>query len=168
MTVRKVMLLGEIGVGKSSLVRRLTLDRFDFDYKPTLGVNIYTYDVPDAVAGSPMTLIIWDTDGNMRDSIFRHVYMREASAALIVGDATRPGTIDIMTQLGEGFRDAFPGRRHAFVINKSDLLAHNEAPPLNDDLRRRIDDLTVTSARTGHNVRDAFHALAAAIHRRGQ
>ena len=37
-----------------------------------------------------------------------------------------------------------------------------------EDLRRRIDDLTVTSARTGHNVRDAFHALAAAIHRRGQ
>lgn len=168
MKARKVMLLGEIGVGKSSLVRRLTLDRFDFDYKPTLGVNIYTYDVPDDVAGELTTLIIWDTDGNMRESIFRHVYMREASAAIIVGDATRPGTIDIMSQLGEGFRDAFPGRQHAFVVNKSDLLSPGEEPPLNDDLRRRIADLTVTSAKTGDNVRTAFHALAAAIARRGQ
>ncbi|MEL7049962.1 MAG: GTPase, partial [Pseudomonadota bacterium] len=111
MTARKVMLLGEIGVGKSSLVRRLTLNQFDMDYKPTLGVNIYTYDVPQSAMKDPPTLIIWDTDGNMSQSIFRHVYMREASAALIIGDATRPGSLDVMCELGEGFRDAFPGRK---------------------------------------------------------
>ncbi|MEO1543883.1 MAG: EutP/PduV family microcompartment system protein, partial [Pseudomonadota bacterium] len=55
MSARKVMLLGEIGVGKSSLVRRLTLNQFDIDYKPTLGVNIYTYDVPESVLEQPTT-----------------------------------------------------------------------------------------------------------------
>ena len=37
MTARKVMLLGEIGVGKSSIVERLVFDRFDLEYKPTIG-----------------------------------------------------------------------------------------------------------------------------------
>ncbi len=46
MSARKVMLLGEIGVGKSSLARRLVFDKFEFDYKPTIGVDIYRYDVP--------------------------------------------------------------------------------------------------------------------------
>ena len=46
MTARKVMLLGEIGVGKSSLVKRLVFDRFETDYKPTLGVDVYRYEVP--------------------------------------------------------------------------------------------------------------------------
>lgn len=168
MTARKVMLLGEIGVGKSSLVRRLTLDQFDFNYKPTLGVNIYTYDVPETVVTPRLTLIVWDTDGNMRESIFKHVYMQQASAAAIVGDATRPGTLDLMSQLGAGFRDAFPGRQHSFIINKSDLLEDDEQPPLTSDLEARKADLTITSAKTGANVKEAFHTLARAIHRRGQ
>ncbi|MEO1206770.1 MAG: Rab family GTPase [Pseudomonadota bacterium] len=168
MTARKVMLLGEIGVGKSSLVRRLTLNQFDFNYKPTLGVNIYTYDVPEDVLQQRTTLIIWDTDGNMRQSIFRHVYMREASAALIIGDVTRPGTLDVMTELGDGFREAFPGRKHGFVINKSDLLQPGEAPSLPESLKARERDVIITSAKTGDNVEAAFHTLAAAIIRRDQ
>lgn len=168
MSARKVMLLGEIGVGKSSLVRRLTLNQFDIDYKPTLGVNIYTYDVPESVLEQPTTLIIWDTDGNMRQSIFRHVYMREASAALIIGDATRPGTLDVMDELGEGFRETFPGRKHGFIINKSDLLAPGEDPPIPPALNARADDITITSAKTGYNVEEAFQRLAIAILRRDQ
>jgi GTPase SAR1 family protein len=47
MTARKIMLLGEIGVGKSSIARRLVFDRFEGDYKPTIGVDVYSYDVDD-------------------------------------------------------------------------------------------------------------------------
>ena len=41
----KIMLLGEIGVGKSSIAQRLVFNRFGTDYKPTLGVDVYTYEI---------------------------------------------------------------------------------------------------------------------------
>ena len=45
MTAQKIMLLGEIGVGKSSIAQRLVFNRFGTDYKPTLGVDVYTYEI---------------------------------------------------------------------------------------------------------------------------
>ena len=39
----KVMLLGQIGVGKSSIAQRLVFDRFESSYKPTMGVDVYRY-----------------------------------------------------------------------------------------------------------------------------
>lgn len=166
MTARKVMLLGEIGVGKSSLVRRLVFDRFENDYKPTLGVDVYRYDVP-AQPGTPaLTLIVWDTDGNFGDAIFRHVYMKEASAAFIVGDVTRKATLETMLSLSRGFHEAFPGRYEALIVNKIDLLDAAD-PQLPTQLAIDQPGVFHTSAMTGENVQRAFHEAAAAIMRRG-
>lgn len=165
MAAYKIMLLGEIGVGKSSLVRRLVLDRFEIDYKPTIGVDVYRYEVPAAPGRPAVSLIIWDTDGNFGEAIFRHVYMKEAAAALIVGDATRIETLDSMAVLGAGFRDAFPGRHLAYVVNKLDLVGE-ALPALPEPLTRPGTTLTRTSALTGHNVQAAFHQAAATIARR--
>ena len=45
-TAHKVMLLGEIGVGKSSLAQRLLFNRFSGQYKPTIGVEVFRYVLP--------------------------------------------------------------------------------------------------------------------------
>ncbi len=167
MTTYKIMLLGEIGVGKSSLVRRLVHDEFDFDYKPTLGVDIYRYEVPPAAPDdSHITLLIWDTDGNFSDQIFRHVYMRQANAALIISDVTRPQTLEAMASLSLGFRDAFPGRHHALIINKLDLIQGKDTPQLPSNLADNPPTIINTSAKTGQNVQTAFHEAARTIRRR--
>ena len=153
-------------MGKSSLVRRLVLDRFDFDYKPTLGVDIYRYEVPESVDRPAATFIIWDTDGNFSDRIFSHIYMRKASAALIIGDVTRRTTLDSMLSLAQGFRDAFPGRQLGFVINKFDLVQDEDALDIPEALADPVQQLTKTSAKTGSNVQTAFHNLANIIKRR--
>ncbi|MDX2307076.1 MAG: hypothetical protein NW216_02435 [Hyphomicrobium sp.] len=167
MMARKLMLLGEIGVGKSSLVRRLVFDTFEFDYKPTIGVDIYRYDVPDSPGRDAMTLIVWDTDGNFSDAIFRHVYMREAVAALIVGDVMRPETLQSMVKLSDGFKTQFPGRHAAYVVNKTDLLGENASPSVPSFLQGRGIETHLTSARTGSAVQNAFHEAANVIQRRG-
>lgn len=165
MTARKVMLLGEIGVGKSSLVKRLVFDRFDVDYKPTLGVDVYRYDIPADKDHPAITLIIWDTDGNFGEAMFRHVYMKEASAAFIVGDVTRRPTLETMLKLSQGFREHFPGRYDALIVNKLDLI---EGEPLNlpDALAPNREGVFHTSALTGDNVQQAFHEAAVTILRR--
>lgn len=165
MNARKVMLLGEIGVGKSSLVKRLVFDRFENDYKPTLGVDVYRYEVPATKDHEAITLIIWDTDGNFGEAMFRHVYMKEASAAFIIGDVTRRPTLDTMLQLSKGFREHYPGRYEALIVNKLDLV---EGEPLNlpDALCTNREDVFHTSALTGDNVQAAFHKAAETILRR--
>ena len=42
--------------------------------------------------GGPVTvtLIIWDIDGDFGESIFQHIYIRGASSALVIGDASEP------------------------------------------------------------------------------
>lgn len=167
MSARKVMLLGEIGVGKSSLARRLVFDKFDFDYKPTIGVDIYRYDIPASQTRPATTLILWDTDGNFGDAIFRHIYMREAAAACIVGDLSRPQTLNTMAHLASGFIEAFPGRHITLLVNKIDLVPDAEIAPLPPALTQTFAPLVRTSAKTGDNVVKAFTETADVIARRG-
>jgi small GTP-binding protein len=167
MIMKKIMLLGEIGVGKTSIAKRLVFDRFDGDYKATIGTDVYLYEVDPPPAGKPFQFIVWDSDGNFGEAIFRHVYVKEAAAAMIVGDVSRRGTIEAMVRLGEGFADAFPGRHITLVLNKLDLVEDPDAL----ELPRKLDEarfpLVRTSAKTGLNVKHAFHEAATTIVRRG-
>ena len=169
MMARKIMLLGEIGVGKSSLVRRLVHDRFETDYQATIGVEISRFEIrgggPDGCLD--VDLIIWDTDGTFGDSILRHTYIKGASGALIVGDATRRTTLEAMRRIAAGFATALPGRDCVLVLNKMDLLAGQPEPALPEPLVDGGHILIRTSAKTGHHVRDAFIELAVGIVRRG-
>jgi small GTP-binding protein len=164
-SAHKVMLLGAIGVGKSSLAQRLLFGRFSKDYKPTIGVEVYRYEIEAAALGAPMSLILWDTDGNFGDAIFRHVYIKEASAALIVGDSSRPDTLDMMVHLAAGFAEVLPGRAIHFILNKCDLVTEQVPPALPVGLNSWPQ--LRTSALSGERVADAFLATAKAIRRRG-
>ncbi|MCB1505670.1 MAG: hypothetical protein KDJ47_11900 [Hyphomicrobiaceae bacterium] len=166
MIARKLMLLGEIGVGKSSLAKRLVFDRFETDYKPTLGVDIYRYDIPATPTNQAMSLIIWDTDGNFGEAMFQHVYMKEASAAFIIGDVTRRQTLDTMLSLSKGFRSQFPGRYEALIVNKMDLFDGDDAS-IPAELASGRSGVFHTSALTGDNVKQAFHEAASTMLRRG-
>lgn len=167
MTSRKIMLLGEIGVGKSSIAQRLVLDRFETAYKPTIGVDVYRYEVAATPARPAINLIIWDTDGNLNDLIFRHVYMKAASAAMIVGDVTRPDTLDAMARLADGFRAELPGRHVSFLLNKVDLASDPAALDIPQALRQSGAAIFKTSAKSGDGVKQAFTEAADAMVRRG-
>ncbi|MGI9406309.1 MAG: Rab family GTPase [Hyphomicrobiaceae bacterium] len=169
MPTRKVMLLGDIAVGKTSLVRRLVLDRFEADYKATIGVDIYTHDTTVDLDGNPRDsqLVVWDIDGDLGDSIFNHIYIRGASGALVIGDGTRPATMQTMVRLADGFRGSLPGRPLSYVVNKADIFRGDIAEGMPDALEDPAVPLHITSARSGANVREAFAGLALAIERSG-
>ncbi len=168
MISRKIMILGEIGVGKTSLVRRLVLDELPSEYIPTMGVDIYRYRVAPAPQIRPIEveLIIWDIDGNYGVSIFQHVYSKGATAALIVGDITRRPTLDRMVELAHGFQDAMPGRHFSFAVNKLDLMPTATPADLPEPLQGDRHAVIWTSAMSGANVHTSFESAATAIARR--
>ncbi len=164
---KKVMVLGAIGVGKTSLSNRLVSNKFETNYKATIGVDLYTADLQGSgQEHADMRLILWDTDGDFGMSIFSTIYMRGAAAAILVADATRPNSIDKMRQLLLGFRETAPGRPCSVFINKVDLLGASARPDLMGT-EAEADTVCWTSAKTGENVVESFHALARAIERRG-
>ncbi len=168
MMARKIMLLGEIGVGKSSIARRLVFDRFESDYKPTLGVDVYSYEIEAGLGplpGAGAKFIVWDTDGNFGDSILSHIYIKHAAGALIVGDVTRRASLETMLHLGRSFMSAMPGRYCGFLVNKSDLTGATAELP--SALVHSSIPIMRTSAKTGENVKEAFLGAADAIRRRG-
>ena len=162
----KVMLLGDMGVGKTSIMHRLVHDRFDGEYKSTLGVEILSYDVPaDPVRGDEATrLVLWDTDGDFGMRIFDTVYVTGASAAIVVSDVTRPQTVTRMVELARGFETRFPGRPYRALVNKIDLA---EAPGSAEQIGQLArSSVRLVSAKSGAGVVDAFAELAETIRRR--
>jgi Ras-related protein Rab-5C len=161
-TSAKIMLLGDIGVGKSSLANRLVFDRFESEYKTTIGVDVLTHDVD--CGGQLLRMILWDTDGDFGQRIFETVYSRGASGAIIVSDASRPSTTLKMANLARGFEEHFPGRPLRSVINKIDL-APGERAAIAGGLRP--DETLYSSALTGEGVSELFASIGSAIIRRG-
>jgi GTPase SAR1 family protein len=166
---KKVLLLGEIGVGKTSLVRRLTLGLLPTDYKPTSGVSIYTYRRPVPGPDGRERLLefaIWDTDGMLGDSIFRHEYSEGAAGALIIGDVERRSTLDHVVDLAHKFQAAMPSRSFKLVVNKADKVVSRDNRHFPAELRDERWCPLWTSALSGEGVEPAFIAAGREILRR--
>jgi small GTP-binding protein len=161
----KVMLLGDIGVGKSSLARRFVFDRFESDYKTTIGVDVLTHDVAlgAEMGDEKLRFVLWDTDGDFGARIFETVYLAGASAAIVVADATRPATLVRMSALVSRFEEMFPGRPVSAVVNKIDLVPELQTAGASAVMPAGV---VYSSARTGAGVEEMFLALARAIWRR--
>ena len=67
----KVCLLGDIAVGKTSLIRRFVLDQFDDKYISTVGTKVtkkkMDFEFPEANCSVEVTLLIWDIMGQALD-----------------------------------------------------------------------------------------------------
>ncbi len=156
----KIMLLGDIGVGKTSIARRLVFKTFDTNYKATLGVDIYTHRMTLSARGEEVAveLAIWDIDGDFGPGIFKHIYIKGASAALVLADVTRASTVESAKNLVHLFQETLPGRPVLFILNKTDLDPGAQIETMHDLERLGVEPI-LASAKSGANVQASFEAL---------
>ena len=162
MLQRKVCLVGVPAVGKTSLVRRFVEGTFSEDYLTTIGVAISRRVVEAGADGAPLaepvTLVVWDLNGDDAFTPLRASYVRGASGVLLVADGTRPETLAAALALHARLESELDTVLPAVVcLNKRDLdafAADADAPEL--------DGFAVleTSARDGRGVEEAFARLA--------
>ena len=158
-TARKVCMLGDFGVGKTSLVSRFVRSTFSAKYLTTVGVKVDSKEI--ALAGrDPLKLVIWDIAGRGVIDALGASYLRGAAALLLVADGTREGSLTSALDLLMQSRALLPDALAVLAVNKLDLVDRWEiAPATLQELRRNL-PVFETSALSGSGVQSAFEEIA--------
>ena len=158
---RKVCMLGDFAVGKTSLVRRYVYDRFDDRYLSSIGVKVSRKDVT-LDNDFNVSLLLWDLAGDMEFTGLQANYLRGTAGALLVCDLTRATTLNSIEKYAKRLRSVMPQSVVIIVGNKNDLngqfeIQKEEIIAMAKHLDAHFFD---TSAKTGAGVEDTFHTLA--------
>ena len=156
----KIIIIGEGGVGKTSLIRSYIDKEFNENYKASIGTNLFLKKMD--VEGVKISATIWDLAGQTRFEKIRFAYYKGANGVIAVGDLTQKSTFKRI----EGFwlpdfkKNESKNVPIIILANKEDLK-----PEIDDDslqeIAQRTNSISVikTSAKTGTHVNEAFSRL---------
>ncbi|MCD6514845.1 MAG: Rab family GTPase [Candidatus Asgardarchaeum sp.] len=157
--VIKVIVVGDGAVGKTSIVRRFTTEKFEKTYFPTVGANFYArYALVD---NKRIVLQIWDLAGQPRFNEVTQLFFRGARGVVYVFDRTRPITLKNLENWFNRIYNEIGKVPSVVAGNKTDLVrSTNEY----DDLAKRFSDIIgaqyfLTSAKEDINIEQLFIAL---------
>ena len=156
----KIIIIGDSGVGKSSLLKRAVQNTFDTNYQATIGFEflLMHFKVNDL----KIKLQIWDTCGEeMYRSLVQGFY-RNTSLAIIVYDISRKKSFEALEIWLKDLRQHTEEGIPVFIVgNKMDLqkdISTEEAKMFSVSNRTKF--FTECSAKTGENVKDIFFKAA--------
>jgi Ras-related protein Rab-1A len=160
----KILLIGNSGVGKSSLLLRFADDTFTDNFMPTIGVDfkIRTLEVD----GKTIKLQIWDTAGQERFKTITSSYYKGAHGIIVTYDVTdKESYKNIDTWMNEVEKHASDNVSRILVGNKCDLedsrqVSTDEGKELADTYNIRFVE---TSAKDSKNVEEAFTLMTKEI-----
>ena len=153
---RKIVVLGDSGVGKTSIVQRYVNNRFSDDYKPTTGAQPLKKTLERG--GNTIKLVIWDVAGHLLN--LHPAYSSEADGVILVCDMSRVESAEVMKRWLGVISAKLDNVPVVIAANKSDIAEfHQECA---DQLPPEI-QIFVTSAKTGSNVDKLFQGLISKI-----
>jgi small GTP-binding protein len=160
---KKVCLLGDFAVGKTSLVRRFVYSLFDDKYISTIGVKVSrkTLVVPRANQVVDLTIMLWDLAGSEEFTPVRASYLRGAAGGILVCDLTRPETLANIGTYVDDLLGVNPNAQLVLAANKRDLVEQQLLTLV--EIERVAAELNatyyLTSAKTGEEVETLFRHL---------
>jgi len=149
---KKILLLGDFSVGKTSLVRRYVEGAFDDKYLTTIGVKISKKLC--TIEGVECELLIWDVEGSTPSKKISLGYYRGASGAIFVTDITRRETLENLQAHKDVFLTENPNASYVTAYNKADMLSGIARENIVLDK-----DTFLTSAKDDKNVEALFLRL---------
>lgn len=169
----KVVVLGDAGVGKTSVVKQYVNETFDEHYKPTIGADFLTKDVhlPNRRA---LKLQLWDTAGQERFRSMAVSFYRGADACVLVYDICDEKSFENLDMWMKEFlqncgveneEEDFP-----FVVlgNKADLTEKKKVSTASAEAwcsSKNNVSFFETSALSKKNLNEAFDKIAEAAGR---
>ena len=153
---KKICMVGQFAVGKTSLVRRFVDQIYDDRYLATVGVKIDRKDI--SVGSSPLTLMLWDLAGEDDVEQLKVSHLRGASGYIVVVDGCRAASLTKALELQKRITGQLGELPFVLALNKADLrdqweISGAAAPEPGWPIFE-------TSAKTGAGVQEMFVALA--------
>ncbi|KAM9320156.1 ras-related protein Rab-42 [Gastrophryne carolinensis] len=158
----RVLLLGDSGVGKTSLLRRYTNEEFAESTGPTVGVD-FCCRIEEPEDGVKVRLQFWDTAGQERYRAVTRSYYRNAACVVLLFDLTAHKTFESIQNWYQEVMERAQPQPLLFLLlgTKSDLREKR------DVTREEAQNLAIsmnapyleTSARTGSNISAALSLL---------
>lgn len=155
MLVYKVVMVGDFGVGKTSLVKRFVDNSFSEEYLSTIGVSISKKKINDS------TLMIWDIEGNTEFKPIFKQYLIGSKGFIIVADLHRKDTIENISKHIQLCHNVIKDAPLCIALNKSDInynITDKEIEELKE-LSPYIVTILKTSAKNDDAVVELFSAL---------
>jgi small GTP-binding protein len=161
---KKICLLGDSAVGKTSLIKKFVLDIFDDKYIATVGTKVTRKDIV-IKNDVNLTLMIWDILGQQDYHQLRFMYFKNANGALVVCDITRRETLESLREWASSFFKTVGKVPVVFLANKYDLASNAQFGEENLKMIAEMFEAPYlyTSAKTGLNVEKAFRTLGELI-----
>ncbi len=157
--MKKICLIGDPAVGKTSLVRKYVYDTFDDKYLYTIGAKITKkiMNVKYQMHDVNLTLMIWDIEGQKGIGKVHSTYYRGAEAAIIVCNVTMKETLENIPNWRNSVFKVTGEIPLVFLANKTDLPDKKFGE---DEIKNIASEFNAsylfTSAKTGENVENAF------------
>jgi small GTP-binding protein len=153
----KVVLVGDMSVGKTNIIAKYLKNDFSEDYKTTIGVEFHSKIAK--VEGHVVKAQIWDTCGQERFKSITDSYYKGAKGAFVVYDITRKNTFESVDSWISALRSAADKNLNIILIgNKSDLEDQRQVETEQGEEKAQNNEAAFmeTSAYSGDNIDKAF------------
>ena len=156
----KILILGDSGVGKSSLFLRYTKNEFNADMRSTIGVEFGLKFLK--IEDFQLKIQIWDTAGMERYRSITNAYYKGAKGVIIVYDICRKKSFENVDNWIEDFKSKADEDAVILLIgNKCDLIESREVTMEEAERKAQKNQygFMETSAKDNNNVQKAFETL---------
>ncbi|MDI6916628.1 MAG: GTP-binding protein [Thermoplasmatales archaeon] len=160
---KKICLVGDPAVGKTSLIRRYVYDIFDNKYLSTIGAKITkkVVNIKEETHDTEIVLMIWDIEGQKKVSSVHSRYYKGADATIVVCDVTAKETLESIPNWVNAVFKVTGKIPLVFLANKIDLpnreISESEIKKVASEFNAPY---FFTSAKVGKNVEDAFITIS--------
>lgn len=163
----KVILIGEKGTGKTTLLNRIAYNKFTENYESTVVFNyiklFYKVTLNDSVAF--VQIMLWDTSGEERYHAVTKMYFKDSHAALLLYDTTKKETLDKADFWVDVVKQETNPCASIYLIGskvdkvEGKLVEDDDVDSLQKSNEQVIKAKTLISSKTGHGVEDLFKSL---------
>lgn len=151
------MFLGDMSVGKTSIITRFMYDKFDTAYQATIGIDFISKTM--YLEDRTVRLQLWDTAGQERFRSLIPSYIRDSSVAVVVYDVTnRQSFLNTNRWIEEVRTERGSDVIIVLVGNKTDLVDKRQVSIEEGDSKAREFNVIFieTSAKAGFNIKVCF------------